>query len=237
MKPTIHQKVQCRLRELAEPSLRAFASTIIPGAVNILGVRTPKLRDLAREICRDDWRAWLSLATEESHEETVLQAMVISQARMELEERLELVRSFIPKITTWGTCDVFCCGLKDAGKHPERFWDFIQPYLHDSREFHIRFGVVMMLAHFVTEPYLERILSLLDGIRHEGYYVKMAVAWAISACFIKFPDRTLPYLKENHLDNETFNKALQKIIDSFRVDPETKNVIRSLRRKAPPQKR
>ncbi len=236
MKPTIHQKVQCRLRELAEPSLRAFASTIIPGAVNILGVRTPRLRALAREICREDWRAWLSLAAEDSHEETVLQAMVICEARMEPEERLELVGSFIPKITNWATCDVFCAGLKDARKYPGRYWDFIQPCLHDSREFHIRFGVVMMLAHFVTEPYLERILSLLDGIRHEGYYVKMAVAWALSACFIKFPERTLRYLQNNQLDDETFNKTLQKIIDSFRVDRKTKDVIRALRRKAPPQK-
>ena len=236
MKPIIHQKVQYRLRELAEPSLQTFASTIIPGAVNILGVRTPKLRALAHEICRDDWRAWLSLATEDSHEEIVLQAMIICEARMEPEERLELVRSFIPKITNWATCDVFCGGLKDARKYPERYWDFIQPYLNDSREFYIRFGVVMMLAHFVTEPYLERILSLLDGIRHDGYYVKMAVAWALSACFIKFPERTLKYLKNNHLDDETFNKALQKIIDSFRVDRETKDVIRALRRKAPPKK-
>lgn len=236
MKPTIHQKVQCRLRELAEPSLQAFASTIIPGAVNILGVRTPRLRALAREICREDWRAWLSLAAEDSHEETVLQAMVICEARMEPEERLELVGSFIPKITNWATCDVFCAGLKDARKYPERYWDFIQPCLHDSREFHIRFGVVMMLAHFIKEPYLERILSLLDGIRHEGYYVKMAVAWALSVCFIKFPERTLRYLQNNHLDDETFSKALRKIIDSFRVNRETKDVIRSLRRKAPPQK-
>ena len=94
----------------------------------------------------------------------------------------------------------------------------------------------MLLTHFITEERIETVLERLDTIRHEGYYVKMALAWALSVCFIKFPERTLRYLQNNRLDDETFNKALQKIIDSFRVDRKTKDVIRSLRRKAPPQK-
>ena len=79
------------------------------------------------------------------------------------------------------------------------------------------------------------MLPLLDRIKHDGYYVKMAVAWAISVCFVKYPEKTMAYLKDNTLDDFTYNKALQKIVESFRVNKETKNIIRSMKRK-PPQK-
>jgi 3-methyladenine DNA glycosylase AlkD len=233
----IKQEVRDKLRELAEPELRSFNSALIPGCSNILGVRRPHLRKLARRLLSQEWRRWLDDPDDEFHEETLLRALLVANAPLEPEERLRYLRALVEKLRNWADCDLACEELrKIVRSEPERFWDFTESYLEEQREFHIRFGVVMMLAHFVTEPCLERILSLLDGIRHEGYYVKMAVAWALSVCFIKFPERTLRYLQNNHLDDETFNKALRKIIDSFRVDRKTKDVIRSLRRKAPPQK-
>lgn len=70
-----------------------------------------------------------------------------------------------------------------------------------------------------------------DHIRHEGYYVKMAVAWALSVCFVKYPDRTLDYLKNSSLDDDTYNKALQKIVESYRVPADLKAVVRSMKRR------
>jgi 3-methyladenine DNA glycosylase AlkD len=143
----------------------------------------------------------------------------------------------VEKLRNWADCDLACEELrKIVRSEPERFWDFTESYLEEQREIPLRFGIVMLLTHFITEERIETVLERLDTIRHEGYYVKMALAWALSVCFIKFPERTLRYLQNNRLDDETFNKALQKIIDSFRVDRKTKDVIRSLRRKAPPQK-
>jgi len=110
-------------------------------------------------------------------------------------------------------------------------WDFLQPYLSSDKEYEIRFGVVMLLLYFVEDEYIERVLQWMDRIRHEGYYVKMAVAWAISVCYVKYPEPTMAFLKNNTLDDFTYNKALQKIIESLRVDSETKHVLRSMKRR------
>ena len=97
-------------------------------------------------------------------------------------------------------------------------------------EYEIRFGVVMAMQYFIDEEHIEELFSLYNAIRHEGYYVRMGVAWALSVCFVRFPERTLAYLKQNTLDNFTYNKALQKIIESYRVDAGTKDVIRAMKR-------
>ena len=88
----------------------------------------------------------------------------------------------------------------------------------------------MLLTFYMQDEYISKVLLLLDSAKHEGYYVKMAVAWAISVCFIKYPEKTMAYLKKNTLDDFTYNKALQKITESLRVDKATKTVIRSMKR-------
>lgn len=104
------------------------------------------------------------------------------------------------------------------------------PYLLSDQEYEIRFAVVMMLNFFIEEAYISRILQLLDKVSHEGYYVKMAVSWALSICYVKLPEPTMSYLRNNSLDDFTYNKALQKITESYRVDPETKKWIRGMKR-------
>lgn len=87
----------------------------------------------------------------------------------------------------------------------------------------------MMLHYYINEEYIDRVLHILNDINHEGYYVKMAVAWAISFAYIKFPHKTLVFLKNNNLDSFTYNKSLQKIIESTRVSNEDKDLIRSMK--------
>lgn len=103
--------------------------------------------------------------------------------------------------------------------------------MKSDKEYEIRFGVVMAMAHYIDEEYINNVLQWMDRISHEGYYVKMAVAWALSVCYVKFPQKTVNYLKENHIDDFTYNKALQKIIESYRVSTEDKEIIRSMKRK------
>lgn len=88
-----------------------------------------------------------------------------------------------------------------------------------------------MLFHYINEEYINRLLEYADLFEHEAYYARMAMAWLISTCFVKFPDKTMEYLKHSKLDNWTFNKALQKTVESLRVDKETKLLIKSMKRK------
>lgn len=119
----------------------------------------------------------------------------------------------------------------ESGKTvPGSFWDFLQPCLESSGEFIVRFAVVMLLDYFITGEYIDRIYPVLDRIKHQGYYVKMAVAWAVSMCYVQFPEKTMAYLRNNTLDDFTYNKSLQKITESLCVDSETKKTIRAMKR-------
>lgn len=219
-----------QLNSLAEEKYRIFTSALTPGKENILGVRIPLLKKMAAKLVKGDWRAYLAEATEDTMEEVMLQGMVIGGCKADAEEILQLAAGFIPKIDCWSVCDGFCGGLKIAGPHKERVWEFLQPYLKSDKEYEIRFGVVMLL-HYLLPEYAPLAFAHFDRIKHEGYYVKMAVAWVLSMYYVNLPGLTMPYLKKNELDRFTYNKALQKIIESHRIDQEDREIIKSMKRK------
>lgn len=252
-----------QLLELAEPAYRDFITPLMPGVKHVIGIRLPLLRRFAREIVRGDWRAWLAEAESGSvngpeseraartwskaggvtkngsgaepeadyFEERMLRGMVIGYAPCPIAEKLEHAARFVPSIDNWAVCDSFCWRLK-AGEH-EPMWRFLQPYFRSERPYDVRFAAVMALGNFVDEEHVDDLLGLLGGIRHEHYYVRMGVAWAVSVCFVKFPERTRAWLAEAcPLDDWTYNKSLQKIIESLRVDATTKEEVRALKRGA-----
>ena len=163
------QTIRTKLLALADEEYRKFQSTLIPGEDRLLGVRLPALRELAKEIVKGDWREYLNSAQDEYYEEIMLQGLVIGYAKTSPEEILHFTAKFIPKITNWGVCDSFCTGLKLAKKQPELVWNFILPYLRSEKEFDIRFAVIMMLAHYMTDKYIDDVLACLDQVRHDGY--------------------------------------------------------------------
>ncbi|MBE5962040.1 MAG: DNA alkylation repair protein [Lachnospiraceae bacterium] len=218
------------LAALAEPDYRLFSSKLLPGVTNILGVRLPNIRGIAKRLAKGDWKRYLSSALDDSMEEVMLQGMTIGYVKAPLNELLPFIQAFVPKINNWSVCDSFCSGLKITKQYKTEMYDFLLSYLTSEKEYDVRFAVVMLLNYYIEEPYLSSVLSHLDSVSHPAYYVKMAVAWAISMCYVKFPDETMPYLLSNTLDTETYNKALQKITESLKVSPETKKQVRMLKR-------
>lgn len=222
-----------QLFALQDQKYQQFASSLIPNidAQTIIGVRVPLLRQIAKDIAKTDPLTYLQTTEGTYFEEVLLQGMVIGYMKVSPQEKLPRIAQFIEKIDNWSVCDSFCSGLKFTKSNQALVWDFIQPYFQSKRTYDIRFAVVMLLNYYVDEHYIEQTLQLLDQVSHEDYYVKMAVAWAISVCYIKMPDETMPYLQNNQLDLFTYNKALQKITESLRIDADTKNMIRTMRRK------
>lgn len=222
------------LLQLAERGNKKFTESLNPGVEHILGIRVPDLRKLAARIVKDDWEAYLDTADTYYMEERMLQGMVLGCIRpdADVEVYLHRVTQFVWNINSWSVCDTFKFGggKKFIEANKDRLWEYLKTWMHAEGEYEIRFGVVMAMQHFIDEEHLDELFSLYDGIRHEGYYVRMAVAWALSVCFVKFPERTLAYLKQNSLDKFTYNKALQKITESYRVDAATKDVIRAMKR-------
>lgn len=225
-----------RMIALADERYRSFSASLIPNVGPMLGVRLPELRKMARQIAagargtEGDWRVWYAQADDLYFEDRMLLGMVIGYAPFDdVEERLRYMADFVPRIDNWSICDSFCTGLKFTRTCRERVWSFLQPYLSSDKEYELRFAIVMLLNYYVEESDLEAVLERLDRIRHEGYYVKMAVAWAIATCYVKFPERTMIYLHDNMLDKFTYNKALQKIVESRHVDRMAKERIKGMR--------
>lgn len=225
-------EVRAHLETMADSAYREFHGSLLPGVDNILGVRLPALRKFARELAKKDWEDWFHNAEDLYYEETMLRGLVMAYAKMPGTRRLAYIREFVPYINNWAVCDCVCNTIKDAGKYPEEYWAFLEPYFRSDKEYEARFGAVMALSHFVSEEYLEEGLKRLESIRQEGYYAKMAAAWAISVYFAAFPKEVLAYLRnEPKLDAFTYKKTLQKILESYRVDKEMKNVIREMRQR------
>lgn len=227
----IVSEIRARILHESEEKYRVFSSALLPGVKNLAGVRIPKLRKISREIAKSDWQTYLKNADCLYMEETMLKGMVIGQIKEPPEKILELMKNFIPEITNWSVCDCFCCGLKFAKENKKPVWDFLQEYLKSENEFEIRTAVVIMLNFYIDKDYIGRVLKALDKIKTKDYYAQMAIAWAVSICYIKFEKETLKFLKDCNLDNFTYNKSIQKITESYRIPKETKEKLRQLKRK------
>lgn len=227
----MNEEVRKKIFELADEKYKQFHSGLCPNTENIVGVRIPVLRNYAKELVKKDFRSYLKTISDEYYEEIMIKGMIIGLAKMEVEERINYINKFVPKIDNWAICDTFCAGLKFTNKNKELVWKFIKKYENSKKEFELRFLIVMLLDYYITDEYIEEVIRMLDKIKHEGYYVKMAISWAISEAYVKYPKTTMKYLKNNTLDNFTYNKAIQKIIESYRVSEEDKNILRKMKKR------
>lgn len=222
--------------DLKDERYRVFQLRLLPDTKNFVGVRLPELRRIAKRTAKQAGAGYLKAALkrkpeEELFEEIMLQGMVIGYMEADMSDIFSYAEKFIPKIDNWSVCDSFCSGFKHARRYQEETWSWLQKYLYSKEEFSIRFGVVMLLNYYVCDEYIKDLFSFFDMIEHEGYYVKMAVAWAISICYIKYPGITEQYLHKNRLDDFTYNKTLQKIIESRCARKEEKEMIKKMKRK------
>lgn len=226
-------KIRQELQSLVDEEYAKFNQKLCPDTKKkILGIRVPQLRKLAQKIVKQyDWKEFLKQANDNCFEEVLLQGFVIGYAKIEIDEKLEYIKWFVPKIDSWAISDTFCPTLKIKPKDLEKVWDFILSYLNSKEEFDVRFVIIMMLDYYITEEYVDQVLEKLDQVSHEGYYVKMAVAWTVCEIGIKFNDKAMKYLKgENHLDKFTFNKALQKMRESYRIDKKQKEELKKMKK-------
>ena len=223
--------IEKSLYSLQDKKYQEFQKGLCPGVVNIIGVRIPELRKLAKELLKNySPKELLENINDNYYEELMLQGMVIGGAKEDINTILKYIKEFVPKIDNWAVCDTFCTSLKITKKYKKEMWKFIQEYLKSDKEFELRFAIVMILGYFIDEEYLEKDFKIFNNIKSDKYYVKMALAWAISICVIKYYDRTVKYLeKEAILDDFTYNKSIQKARESYRLSKEQKDFLNALK--------
>lgn len=234
----LNHQIQQHLFSLQDLKYQQFIAKLIPNETQIIGVRQPLLVQFAHQLTQQYPASTLLnyLETEvHYHEEIILQGLLLSLLSKDLLSLQHHTRKFIPKIRNWAICDSFCKSLKLTNQYQEQQWQFILPYFSVNEPYAIRFACIMALTYFVQENYLDQVLQQLNQLTfddNQDYYVKMAVAWVLSTCFIKFPDKTLNYLTSNtNLDKFTYNKTCQKIIESLQVPQNLKKSVKQLRKK------
>lgn len=222
--------IRNELNSLVDEKYRKFHSSLCPNSDNILGVRIPNLRKIAKEISKGDWRKFLEENKNEYYEETMLEGFVIGYSKMELEERFKLLSKFIPKIDNWAVCDCSCSTFKFVQRNKNEMWEFIKTYLNSGKEFELRFAIIIILDYYLIDEYIDEVFSIFDRVKKEEYYVKMAIAWTLQVAYVKYKEKTIKYLENNKLDNFTYNKAIQKMIESYRISKEDKERLRKMKR-------
>lgn len=198
-----------------------------------LGVRIPLLRNYAKELSKKYELEYLyNNINENFYEEVMLKGFIIGQyKKLDFLELKKYLLDFVPKINDWAICDTFCSGLKITKKYKKEMFELIEYFLKTNKEFQIRFSLVMLLDYYIEEEYIDKIFEIIKSIKNEEYYVKMANAWLISFCMIKYYDKTYEFLKNNKIDLVTHNKAIQKSIESYRLTTKQKEELRKLKRK------
>lgn len=227
------KSIHAKLTAHCDPSYREFQLRLLPtlSAERMLGVRIPEIRALAKKLAGSpEAEAFLQELPHKTYDEDNLHAALLESIR-DFETALAEVERFLPYLDNWATCDGFC--PKVLRRDPERLWARIRVWLTSPHVYTVRFALVRMTAWYLDDDLFST--DLLDAaldVQNDDYYVRMAVAWLFSIALVKQYDATLPYLLEHRLPLWIHNKAIGKAIDSYRISPERKQYLKSLRRRA-----
>ena len=217
------------LFSLREEKFAAFQAKLIPNVApeRVIGVRPPTLRKLAKTL-RGSGQAeeFLKALPHEFFEENNLHAFLLCEMK-DFEACVQAVEDFLPYVDNWATCDQMSPGV--FRKNKQALLPHIRRWIASEQCYTRRFGIGMLMSHFLDEDFREEYLSLVSDIRSEEYYVNMMIAWYFATALAKQYEAALPYLENRRLDPWVHNKAIQKAVESFRVSDGHKTYLKTLK--------
>lgn len=205
----------------------AFNKRIVNTKMPVIGVRVPDLRRLARELAPDMSAADISkllTAKNKSFDYVLLCGLLITHARLDDQMAINLTKQYLPCVDSWAHIDIFV--EKKRRFAGEVWWDFALECLQNEDEFTVRYGVISLMTNFLDEAHIDQVFAALRNVRHDSYYVKMALAWLYATTAVHFFDLTLAELENEHIDAWTRNKSYQKMRESRRFTPKEQRIIR-----------
>ena len=208
-------------------SYAAFNQRIVNTKMPVIGVRVPDLRRLARELAPDMSAADISkllTVQNKSFDYVLLCGLLITHARLDDQMAIDLTKQYLPCVDSWAHIDVFV--EKKRRFASEVWWDFALECLQSEAEFTVRYGVISLMTNFLDETRIDQVFAVLRNVKHDGYYVKMALAWLYATAAVHFFELTLAELENEHIDAWTRNKAYQKMRESRRFTPKEQRIIR-----------
>ena len=225
----LEEEIRNELFRLRDEKYRDFQSRLIPSvsADTVIGVRTPDLRRYAKQLVkREDIQVFLDDLPHRYFDENQLHAFIVSEIK-DYEKCMEQVSRFLPYVDNWATCDQL--SPKAFGKHQTELMEKIRGWICSDETYTIRFGLGMLMRHFLDDSFDPSYLDMASEVRSEKYYVNMMTAWFFATALAKQYDAAVPFIEEHRLDAWTHNKTIQKATESYRITPEQKEYLRSLK--------
>ena len=224
----MHDRIIAQLVNLAQgnETYAVFNQRIVNTKMPVIGVRVPDLRRLARRLAPDMGAVDISellTAQNESFDYVLLCGLLITHARLDDQASIELTRNYLPLVDSWAHIDTF---VEKKRRFAGEVWrDFALECLQSEAEFTVRYGVISLMTNFLDEAHIDRVFAALRNVKHDGYYVKMALAWLYATAAVNFFELTLAELESGHIGAWTRNKAYQKMRESRRFTPEQQAII------------
>ena len=225
----ITEEIREELFRLQDSKYREFQSKLIPNVPldSVIGVRTPALRKYAKELAkREEIGEFLSDVPHRYFDENQLHAFIISQLK-DFGRCMEYVRSFLPYVDNWATCDQM--SPKVFGKNKGDLLEQIREWIASGDTYTVRFGIGMLMQYFLDDDFDPEHPELVAQIRSEEYYVNMMKAWYFATALAKQYEAVLPFIEGRRLDDWTHRKAIQKSVESYRITQEQKQYLKSLK--------
>lgn len=196
------------------------------------GISVPELRKFAKQLAKNNYKEFIKNNDYSTFELKLLHAFVIGYIKDDINVLLKHFQDFMPFVDDWAINDSLCQNFKIARKYRQIVWNFLLKHQTTSKEFESRIVSVMLLSHYLTDDYIDKVIIVLDSMNTDKYYSQMGVAWAFATIMGKYPQKCLDYLQSNncHLDKITYNKTLQKIKESFKVSDELKLLTKNLKK-------
>ena len=222
-------QLQEKLFELQDKEYAAFQAKLTPGIPeeSFIGVRVPALRAFAKEYVKNpEHEAFLQELPHKYYDENMLHGLQISLCK-DYEKCVQLTDEFLPYVDNWAVCDIM--SPKVFAKHKTEIMSKIKEWSASPQTYTCRFGIEMLMSHFLDDDFQAEYLEIPASARSEEYYVKMMVAWFFATALAKQWDATIPYLLNCRLAPWTHNKTIQKACESYRITPEQKEYLKTLR--------
>lgn len=211
---------------LQDVDYRKFQQKLIPNIApeSIIGVRTPELRRLAKEMSERD--AFLNALPHRYFEENQIHVFLLEREK-DFSSAISKVERFLPYVDNWATCDQLRPKVFQKNKEP--LLPYIQKWLASDHPYTIRYGIAMLMCHFLDDSFSEEYPAMVAQVQHRDYYVKMMVAWYFATALAKQYDAVFPYITDHRLEPWTHRKIIQKAVESYRITPEQKIVLKAYR--------
>ena len=224
-------EIQKELFSLQDKEYMKFLSKLTPNVSEdtIIGVRIPEIRKLAKKLVKNnEYEDFLKELPHKYYDENLLHGAIISENK-DFENCIELLNSFLPFVDNWAVCDTI--SPKIFKKHKKELIEKIKEWSQSDKTYTCRFGVEMLMTHFLDKDFKKEYLEIVANIHSEEYYVKMVVAWFFATALAKQWDYAVIYLENNKLDVWVHNKTIQKARESLRILEDKKGYLKGLKRK------